>query len=163
MPPRRKDVAQPDADMVFGVIRQLKTTEPEVAQQLEHFFELFRGIGVPMTFAPSSLYALDEALPEIMEQLEQEQGNTEEEGNSLLLVIQLCGFWLGTMLIEQTGGGQWVHDSEEGSLLRGVPGTTGDVSPFDPFIKKANSRRVSLMKEVEKMIGLPVLALEGNE
>lgn len=157
--PRREDMPQPDAETVFGVIKRMKVEEPEVAQQLEVFFDLFRGFGVPMTFAPASLHALDEAFPALMEQLEAETGNTAEEGEDLMLIIQLCGFWLGTLLIEQLGG-NWQHpegeEDEEGSLIIGMDGVDEPYDPFDPFIKKANNPRVSIVKEVEKATHLPL-------
>lgn len=156
---RRKAPVQPDAEHVYGVIKRMKIDEPEVAEQLEGFFDLFLGFGFPMTFSAASLQTLDEAFPSLMEQLDEEAGGTEAEGEGLMLLIQACGFWLGTMLIEHLGG-RWEHDDEAGSLVVGMDGAHDDAfDPFDPFVRKANVPRTNLVKEVEKATGISIQQL----
>lgn len=162
--PRRKSdspalATSPETE---AVLIRYKREEPAVAIQLEHFFDLFRGIGAPMSFAPESLAALDEAFPSLQEQLKDEAENTDAEQEDLMLLIQLCGFYWGALIIELLGG-QWVHDPDEGSMVTGVPGVDGSIEPFDPFIRKAQSAQYSLVKEFERVTGVKVKSLEDAE
>ena len=159
---RRREIPQPDADAVYAVIKRYKRDEPEVAEQLEQFFDLFRGMGVPMTFSPVSLAAMDESFPALMEQIDQEAENSEAEGEDLMIFIQLCGFWLGTLIIEELGG-KWQHDPDEGSLVSGAKGAKGDIDPFDPFIRKAQNPAFSLLREFERLTGMSVAAVGEEE
>ncbi|MEO7995715.1 MAG: hypothetical protein ABI743_15060 [bacterium] len=160
-PARRQDTPQPDAEAVYKVIANYKRSEPEVAEQLEAFFDLFRGLGVPMTFSPLSLVALDEAFPALIEQIEQEVGKgTEAEGENLMYMIQLAGFWYGTLIVEELGG-TWNHgDDDEGSVIDNAREQDGPLDPFEPFIEKARNPKYSLVKEFEKRIGRGLLEEE---
>ncbi|HYE77151.1 MAG TPA: hypothetical protein VEI97_04110 [bacterium] len=161
--PRRKSTESPALAVspdTEAVLLRYKREQPEIGQQLEHFFDLFRGIGVPMSFAPESLLALDEAFTSLAEQIADEAESDEAANDDLMVLIQLCGFYWGALVIELVGG-EWGYDEEEGSQVLGAPGIDRPVSVFDPFIQKAQNHKFSLVKEFERLTGVKVGMAEG--